>query len=149
MEARASDDPSRSRRRSGPTASTAELAASASNVANAQSVGPLSGAGWGPAAVVGSGGTGSTAQAYQPVTAVQSTAAGGGVAVGFAAVSPGTQPAYDPQSPYADSQGLVAQPNVDPTQEAVNQIGALSAFQANVAVLEVSDEMQNSLLAIA
>ena len=134
---------------SGLTASTAELAASASNVANAQTVGPLSGAGWGPAAIVGSGGTGSAAQAYQPVTAVPSTAPGGGVAVSFAAVSPGTQPAYDPQSPYADSQGLVAQPNVDPNQEAVNQIGALSAFKANVAVLEVSDEMQKSLLAIA
>ena len=62
----------------------------------------------------------------------------------------GTQPAYDPQSPYADGQGLVAQPNVDPVQETVNQIGALNAFKANVDVLKVSDEMQpQSLLAIA
>ena len=82
------------------------------------------------------------------MTAVQTTAPGGGVAASFAAVSPGTQPAY-PQSPYADSQGLVAQPDVDSTEETVNQIGALSAFQANVAVLEVSNEMQKSLLAIA
>ena len=134
---------------SGLAASTAELAASASNVANAQTVGPLSGTGWGPAAIVGAGGTGPTAQAYQPVTTVQSTAPGGGVAARFAAVSPGTEPAYDPQSPYADAQGLVAQPNVDENQEAVNQIGALSAFQANLAVLRASDDMQKSLLAIA
>ena len=83
------------------------------------------------------------------MTAAPSTAPGGGVAVSFATVSPGTQPAYDPQSPYADGQGLVAQPNVDPNQETVNQIGALSAFKANAAVLEVSDQMQKSLLAIA
>lgn len=134
---------------SGLAASTAELAASASNVANAQTVGPLSGAGWGPAAIVGLGGTGLTARAYQPVTTVQSTTPGGGVAASFAAVSPGTKPAYDPQSPYADGQGLVAQPNVDPNQEAANQIGAFAAFKANVAVLKVADEMQKSLLAIA
>ena len=134
---------------SGLAASTAELAASASNVANAQTVGPLAGSGWGPAAVVGSAGTGPSVQAYQPLTTVQSTTPGGGVATRFAAVSPGTQPAYDPQSPDADAQGLVAQPDVDETQESVNQIGALSAFQANLAVLRVSDEMQKSLLAIA
>jgi flagellar basal-body rod protein FlgC len=142
-------NPAESTAVSGLTASTAELAASASNVANAQTVGPLSGVGWGPAAIIGSGGPGPAAQAYQPLTAVQSTTPGGGVAASFAAVSPGTQPAYDPQSPYADGQGLVAQPNVDPSQEAVNQIGALSAFQANVSVLKVADEMQKSLLAIA
>jgi flagellar basal-body rod protein FlgC len=134
---------------SGLAASTAQLDASASNVANAQTVGPLAGSGWGPAAIVGGAGTGSAAQAYQPVTTVQYTAPGGGVATRFAAVSPGTQPAYDPQSPYADAQGLVAQPDVDENQEAVNQIGALSAFQANLTVLRVSDDMQKSLLAIA
>jgi len=134
---------------SGLAASTAELVASASNVANAQTVGPLAGPGWGPAAIVGAAVTGPAAQAYQPLTAVQSTTPGGGVAARFAPVSPGTQPAYDPQSPYADAQGLVAQPGVDPNQEAVNQIGALSAFRANLAVLQVSDDMQKSLLAIA
>lgn len=134
---------------SGLAASAAALTASASNVANAQTVGPLSGPGWGPAAIVGSGGTGGAAQAYQPVSVVQYAAPGGGVATRFATVSPGTQPAYAPQSPYANGQGLVAQPNVDPNQEAVNQIDALSAFKANIAVLKVADEMQKSLLAIA
>jgi flagellar basal-body rod protein FlgC len=134
---------------SGLAASTAELAASASNVANAQTVGPLAGTGWGPASIVGAAGAGPAAQAYQPLTTVQYTAPGGGVATRFAAVSPGTQPAYDPQSSYADAQGLVAQPDVDENQEAVNQIGALSAFKANLAVLRASDEMQQSLLAIA
>ena len=56
-------------------------------------------------------GTESTAQAYQPVTAVQSTAPGGGVGVSFAAVSPGTEPAYRSRGrPTTDSQGLVASP---------------------------------------
>jgi flagellar basal-body rod protein FlgC len=139
---------------SGLSASTAALAASASNVANAQTLGSLAGSGWGPAAIVGSAsagsaGSGSVAQAYQPVTAVNSTAPGGGVATRFASVSPAVQPAYDPQSPYADAQGLVAEPNVDPTQQTVNQIEALSAFKANVAVLKAADQMQQSLLAIA
>jgi flagellar basal-body rod protein FlgC len=127
---------------SGLAASTAELDASASNVANAQSVGQLSGSGWGPATAVGS------AQAYQPVAALQYAAAGGGVATRFAPVSPATRPAYDPQSPDADAEGLVAAPNVDPVQERVNQIEALNAYKANVTVLEVSDQMQQSLLAI-
>jgi flagellar basal-body rod protein FlgC len=134
---------------SGLAASTAELAASASNIANAQTVGPLAGSGWGPAAIVGSAATAPTAQAYQPVIAVQYATAGGGVAARIAPVTPGTQPAYDPQSPYANAQGLVAQPDVDQNQETVGQIGTLTAFKANLAVLKVSDEMQQSLLAIA
>jgi flagellar basal-body rod protein FlgC len=122
---------------SGLLASEAQLSASAANLANEQTVGSLSGSGsgFGPA--------------YQPVSVVQSTAPGGGVSTTYAPVTPGSQPAYDPTSPAADAQGMVAAPNVDPAQEMVGQMGALRSYQANLATLKVADEMQKSLLAIA
>jgi flagellar basal-body rod protein FlgC len=120
---------------SGLQASEAQLSASASNLANAETVGSLSGSGFGPA--------------YQPLSAVQSTAPGGGVSTTYAPVTPGSHPEYDPTSPAADARGLVAAPNVDPAQEMVGQMGALRSYQANLATLRIADEMQKSLLAIA
>lgn len=120
---------------SGLLASEAQLTASAANVANAQTVGSLSGSGFGPA--------------YQPVAVVQSTAPGGGVSTAYAPVTPASEPAYDPTSPAADAQGMVAAPNVDTAQEMVGQMGALRSYQANLATLKVADKMQQSLLAIA
>jgi flagellar basal-body rod protein FlgC len=120
---------------SGLQASEAQLSASAANLANAQTVGSLTGAGFGPA--------------YQPVSTVRSTAPGGGVSTAYAPVTPGSEPEYDPTSPAADAQGLVAAPNVDPANEMVGQMGALRSYQANLATLRVADEMQQSLLAIA
>lgn len=134
---------------SGLAASEAELEASASNVANAQSAGPLQSATWGPAVSTGSAAPTPLAQAYQPIAAVQSATADGGVAVGFSKVSPAAEPAYDPEAPFANADGLVAEPNVDLNQETVDQMSALSTFQANLATLKVADEMQKSLLAIA
>lgn len=133
---------------SGLAASEAELDASASNVANAQSAGPLQGPNWGPAVTTGSAAPAPLAQAYQPIAAVQSATADGGVAVRFSAVSPAAAPAYDPGAPFANAEGLVAEPNVDLNRETVDQMSALSTFQANLATLKVADEMQKSLLAI-
>ena len=135
---------------SGLQASVDQLTASASNVANAQTSGPLAASGFGPATILGSpGASGPALQAYQPVSVVQSTAPGGGVATSEVPVSPATSPAYDPASPSANAQGLVAMPNVDLSREMVGQMGALNAFKANLATLKVADEMQQSLLAIA
>lgn len=102
---------------SGLMASTAQLTASASNVANAHTSVPLAGADWGPATNVTIGGQATT-------------------------------PAYDPQSPYANEDGLVAMPNVDIAREAVNQMVARQSFQANLNTIRIADEMQRSLLAI-
>jgi flagellar basal-body rod protein FlgC len=144
---------------SGLLASVAEVTASASNIANAQTVGPLaSSSKWGASTTVGSGGgpgsssgasPGSTWQAYQPVTTVQTTNADGGVQASTVAVTPATQAAYDPESPFANAQGLVAAPNVGLTAEATNQMSALVAYQANLATLRAADQMQSTVLAIA
>jgi flagellar basal-body rod protein FlgC len=135
---------------SGLQASIAELDASAENLANAQSDGPLAGSGWGPATVVGSSGaSGGAPQAYQPVTAVDTTGSDASVSVSYAPVTPATEPAYDPTSPFADANGLVARPNVDPATEIVGQTSSLLSFKANLASLKVAEEMQQSLLAIA
>lgn len=39
---------------------------------------------------------------------------------------------YDPSSPYADSAGFVARPNVNPVEEMVKMIEAQRAYEANV-----------------
>jgi flagellar basal-body rod protein FlgC len=130
---------------SGLEASVAQLTASASNVANVDTVGS-----WGPAVNVGAAGaSGPPLKAYQPVQTVQTTTPDGGVAASQVPVTPATTPAYDPTSPAANAQGLVAAPNVDLNQEVVGQIGALAAYQANLAVIKTSDRMTKSLLAIA
>jgi flagellar basal-body rod protein FlgC len=54
--------------------------------------------------------------------------------------------AYDPSAPFANLQGMVAAPNVDPVAETVNQISAAAAFQANLSVFKAADKDLNSLL---
>ena len=122
---------------SGMMAATRRLDASASNVANAQSDGPLAGA------------NASSPAAYQPVEVVQSAGTGGnGTVATYAPVKPATVPAYDPSAPYADSQGLVAAPNVDPVRETVNQLTARASYEANLRTVQTADRMQKSLLDI-
>jgi flagellar basal-body rod protein FlgC len=120
---------------SGLDAATAQLTASASNIANAQTVGALS-----PSSPA--------ARAYQPVTVVLSQASGGGVTASIATFSQPTTAAYAPDSPYADAQGMVAAPNVDPAHEVVSQLSTLQAFQANLATIRVAEDMQKRLLAV-
>lgn len=125
---------------SGMMAATRRLDASASNVANAQSDGPLAGTG---------GSAASAPAAYQPVEVVQSAGTGGnGTVATYAPVKPATVPAFDPSASYADSQGLVAAPNVDPVRETVNQLTARASYEANLRTVQTADRMQKSLLDI-
>ncbi|MBB3063489.1 flagellar basal body rod protein FlgC [Microbulbifer rhizosphaerae] len=48
---------------------------------------------------------------------------------------------YDPSHPYADGNGFVFRPGVDPVQEMVNLMTATRMYQANVQVLEASKQM--------
>ena len=121
---------------SGMAAATAQLNVSASNVANMGSEGPLTPAGGAPAAT----------PAYQPLQLVQFGLAGGGVGTQVQPTKQGQQSAYDPSSPFANSDGLVGTPAVDLGQEMANQMMALTQFKANVRVLEVGDETTKTLL---
>ena len=54
--------------------------------------------------------------------------------------------AYDPSSSYANSDGLVAAPNVDLVTESVNMLMAKNLFKANLSVIKTEKEMLGELL---
>lgn len=126
---------------SGLNASVARLNASASNTANINTTGVTA---QGAAAAVAAGQTPNSA--YQPVMLYQSAVAGGGVSTRIGAAAPGTTTRYAPSSADADSDGMVAAPDVDPGAEAVEQIKALSAYRANLSVIRTADQMDGALL---
>lgn len=129
---------------SGLAAASLRLDVSASNVANAQSSGAL------PAAN-GSVPPGAPS-AYVPLQVdqvdVSNGAAGGGTAATAVPVSPSYVPGYDPSAPYANSSGMVAAPNVDLTNEVVQQMVAQYAFAANANVVRAASQMMQTLLDI-
>jgi flagellar basal-body rod protein FlgC len=114
------------------------LNAAASNIANARSSGPLPGA---------ANATGHP-PAYAPVEVVQSSVLGGGVLARVIPSSAGPVATYDPGAPYADSQGMVATPDVDLASEIVNLITAKRDFAANLAVMRTETAMYAALLDI-
>ena len=131
--------------RSGLLASVARLNASASNIANGTTTGPLPGSPAAPVAAVDE-----APRAYQPVDVVLRSAGGqdgsGGVAATYRPRSPAHVRQYDPSAPFADADGMVAAPNVDLAQEAVDVLAASVLFKANLVVLKKADEMTGSLL---
>lgn len=121
---------------SGMAAASASLTASASNIANMESDGPV------PA-----GGPSQTSTSvYQPVSATSQTLPGGGVTAVLSGTLPSYALAYDPSAPFANLQGMVAAPNVDLAAEAVSQISASAAFRANLAVFEAANKDFKTLL---
>ena len=117
---------------SGLIASTKKVEASASNIANISSSGSLD-----PA---------SPDQPYRTQTTVQTTTASGGVQATNIPKTPGIVNAYAPDSPFANSQGLVATPDTDLAEEAVNLKVAELSYKANLATLRTADEMDKELL---
>ncbi|MEX6507315.1 flagellar basal body rod protein FlgC [Jiella sp. M17.18] len=136
---------------SGMSAAMSRLAASASNVANAGTPGAVPATP--PTQPVASAGQADEPQVYQAVDAnsvsIGSGDAGMGVAVDVTPRLPSYSEAYDPQAPYANAEGLVADPNVDYLQEAVDQVMAVFAFQTNAAVYKTADEMTRDMLKLA
>jgi flagellar basal-body rod protein FlgC len=125
---------------SGMAAASFRLDVSAANVANMMSTGPLPTA-TGPNVA-------SQPKAYVPLRVNQVAVAGGGTAATAVPVSPSSVPAYDPSASYADQNGMVAAPNVDLTNEAVQQIMARLSFAMNAAVVRTDERMFKSLLDI-
>jgi flagellar basal-body rod protein FlgC len=123
---------------SGMNAATRRLEVSASNVANSMSTGALPGAdGAVPAGAP---------QAYAALRIVQTANADGGTQTAVTTATPSTVAMSDPQAPFANQDGLVASPNVDISQEMVNQMIASYSFAANAKVLTAEDRMTKTLL---
>ena len=123
---------------SGMSVASLRLQVSANNVANAMSSGPLPGAAAG----------GNFPAAYNAERVNQIALAGGGTGATITTVSPGTVRAYDPTAPYADSQGMVATPNVDLAGEIVQQLTASLSFAANARMVKADAQMTASLFDI-
>lgn len=142
---------------SGAMAATMRLNASASNVANLRTTGPLPAAGTGGAS--GAGATGEASSSGRPYTPLQTvqTSLGqdngqtgkgqtGGVRASYQPLSQPFIPEYQPDSPDANDQGLVAAPNVDLLQETVQQKQGLQSYKANLATLKAADQTQREAI---
>jgi len=125
---------------SGMQAATTRLQVSANNVANALSAGvlPDQQGNFPDGALV----------PYTPQRVDQVELSGGGTQAIVSNVSPSYVPTYDPGSPFANANGQVAYPNVDLTEEAIQQLVARYAFAANARVVTSYDQMVKSLLDI-
>lgn len=115
----------------GLMAATKKVEASASNIANMGSAGSLD-----PA---------NPNQPYEALTTVQSANGSGGVTATNIPKTPGFVNAYAPDSPFANSEGLVGAPNVDLAEEAVNLKIAEISYKANISVLKAADSMSEEL----
>lgn len=123
---------------SGMKAATRRLEVSASNVANASTTGAL------PSAD-GTVATGAP-QAYAPLRVDQTATADGGTQTSVTTTSPSTVAVSDPQASYANADGMVAAPNVEFSQEVIDQVIATYSFATNANVLRAQDRMTKSLL---
>jgi flagellar basal-body rod protein FlgC len=118
---------------SGLESATKKLQATASNIANMQTVGSLEPGGTPP---------------YTPITTQQTAQEDGGVRTEYVARNNPFSSAYMPGSPFADDNGVVGVPNVDLAEEAVNMTLAKTTYKANVGVLNAQKEMSDELLSI-
>ncbi len=118
---------------SGMQAAATRLEASASNIANASSSGSLPDA---------SG----ASSAYAPVTVRQSDVRGGGVSSRIVNAADPYVPTYDPTSPDADAEGMVAAPNVDMASELVNVMTARISYEASTKTMKVANDMLKTTL---
>ncbi|HZC56075.1 MAG TPA: flagellar basal body rod C-terminal domain-containing protein [Xanthobacteraceae bacterium] len=84
--------------------------------------------------------------AYVPQRVEQVETPGGGTKAVVSNVQPGTVAAYDPTAPYADQSGMVAEPNVNYANEAVQQMTARYNYVFNVYVMRVYSRMMKSLV---
>ena len=118
------------------TAQSARLNAVASNLANADSV---------------AGANGQPYRAKQVVFAARPIGAEGGQGVQVTQVVESAAPLrmnYEPNSPFANEQGYVAMPNVNPVEEMVNMIAASRSYQTNAEVMNTAKTLLLKTLAI-
>lgn len=130
---------------SGLTASSMWMDAIASNIANARDEGPIPPT---PPSQPVAPSSGSTPALYQPVTAAFTSLANGngGVAANIVTQLPSYNVVYDPSAASANVQGLVAMPNVDLATQFVDQVMAMTAYRANIAVVKTADKMMQATI---
>ena len=132
---------------SGLSAASLRLNVAASNIANAQSTGPL------PAAAGGPARSSNFPAAYVPlqVNQVDQTngSTPGGTLANVSTVSPGFVAQFDPNAPFANQDGLVAAPNVDLASQFVQLLIAKYDFAANAKVIQAYSNTTKSLLDIS
>lgn len=119
---------------SGLMAASKKVETSAENIANLNTSGALD-ANSGPAP-------------YQTQITTQTSNPGGGVSAQSVPKDPGFVTAYDPNSPFANADGLIGVPNTDLAEEAVNLKTAEIAYKANLKTLETADELNKELLSM-
>ena len=124
---------------SGLSAASRRVEASASNIANLSTSGALNPADGPPP--------------YQALTTEQSALTGpngetSGVRSDIVSTNRPFIPAYDPDSPFADSKGLIGTPDVNLAEEAVNLQLASTTYKANLKTIEAVGQMENALLNI-
>lgn len=124
---------------SGLGAASLRLTASASNIANMRTRGPL------PATPPSQDVPQGPGQVYQARRVEQVANPDGGVSASLQASLPSWRTAFDPHAPYANADGLVAEPDVDIAGEFVNMIQARAAFGASLAVIRTVNQNEKSL----
>ena len=116
---------------SGLMSASKKVAVAASNIVNADGVGSTD--------------PKNANQAYSAQVTQDTTTAGGGVKTVSLNRTPAFVPSYQPDSPFADGQGLVNAPNVNLDEELINTKTAENAYKANAQVLRTGLEMQDTL----
>jgi flagellar basal-body rod protein FlgC len=139
---------------SGLSAASLRLNVTASNIANALDTGPLPATGRSGT----SGGVGSSSNnsnlpaAYVPLQVNQvdqsSGSSPGGTSATVSTVSPSFVPQFDPSSPFANQDGLVAAPNIDLASQFIQLLTAKYDFAANAKVIQAYSDTTKSLLDI-
>ena len=71
---------------------------------------------------------------------------GGGVSARIVNAADPYVPTYDPSSPDADKEGMVAAPNVDMAGEMVNVMTARISYEASAKALKVGNDMLKATL---
>lgn len=122
----------------GLTGASKKLEASASNIANLQTIGSLSDPDNAP---------------YTPLGTTQTALSDGqgnpqGVRSDFVPRDNPFVPAYDPDSPFADTEGIVGVPNVDLATEAVNLNLAEIQYKANLKTIQTASDLTKELLRV-
>ena len=119
-------------------AASKQLLASASNIANLQTAGSLEEGAQAP---------------YTPLrtqqTAITDESGNGlGVNTTFVAKDPAFVPAFDPDSPFADENGIIGVPNVDLAEEAVNINIAKIQYKANLKTIQAASDLSKELFRV-
>jgi flagellar basal-body rod protein FlgC len=130
---------------SGMSAESERLSAVASNLANANSAVAPGGQAYKAREVV-----------FQAVSADDDAGGNGPPSVGMDGVKVAavvesaapTQPVYDPSSGFADENGYVQMPNVNPMDEMVNMISAQQDYQADLEAFTVAKTLAMRTLTI-